>query len=466
MLQRPLMAAIAIAALSTSLAPGADFGFFGRSGDAIEINLAGLPGIPAGATFGGLTLSATGHIVLTSDLLTGQPFANSGRFWVFADPAGPGDTNGGARGYQGTLTGSLLVNDVSQSFSVTVRPGYTGSGAGAVGQSLEAQGKATNNKLFVAQQQQRLRYLGFVAQGGASLVVDGDFGPATNTAMRTFQAANIGGVNTTQAGADGIVGPTTASWLNAANATTWGQVASNSDVTISNQISERHATNWTADLIYKGSALAKSRGLGTQQTNALSAADGYGSDAHHDTHRVGSDIDLYTGVYGRGNGTLSTLEQKVANQAVAFIDAGATGRVSRIITSNSDVRDNILAQRPGANIYLDPTSVHENHLHIDVGPPTFAAGRANLGAGDFNMDDSVNAADLAVWKQYYGANYTGNDFLVWQRRLGASQAPLGAETLVQAVPEPQALALLAWGLVLCRKCKRGRDGLLRSWYGR
>jgi peptidoglycan hydrolase-like protein with peptidoglycan-binding domain len=442
--------AAALLSLSASYGQAADFGFYGRSGDAIEINLSGIPGISAGSTFSGLALNATGHSVLGSDLLVGQPFASTGRFWVLPDPAGPGDVNGSARGYQGTLTGSLLVDGQSKTFSVTVQPGYTGSGPGSVGQSLEAQGKATNNKLFVAQQQQRLRYLGFVAQGGAPLVVDGDFGPATNTALRTFQAANIGGANTTQAGADGVIGPTTAGWLNAANATTWGQVASNADVTISNQINERHTTNWTADLIYKGSALAKSRGLGNQQTNALSAADGYGSSAYHNTHRVGTDIDLYTGVYGFGNGSLSTLEQKVANQAVAFIDTVAAGRVLNIITSNSDVRNNILSQRPGASITLDSTDVHTNHLHIDVGPPTFSAGRSNL-AGDFNLDDTVNMADLAVWQQNFGTVYTGSDFLLWQRRYGASQTPLGAEATVLSVPEPQAILLAAWMGVLWRR---------------
>ena len=77
---------------------------------------------------------------------------------------------------------------------------------------------------------------------------------------------------------------------------------------------------------------------------------GLAAQNYHDTHRVGTDIDLYTGVFGRGNGTLSALEQKVANQAVAFIDAQASGKVARIIVSNYDIRDNILAQRPGTKL--------------------------------------------------------------------------------------------------------------------
>ena len=57
-------------------------------------------------------------------LLTAQPFTTSGRLWVFANPArdtaAEGDTNTAARGFQGTLSGSVLVNGVNKTFSVTV----------------------------------------------------------------------------------------------------------------------------------------------------------------------------------------------------------------------------------------------------------------------------------------------------------------------------------------------------------
>ncbi|HEY1068192.1 MAG TPA: peptidoglycan-binding domain-containing protein, partial [Pirellulales bacterium] len=227
-----------VAALVTPAAHGADFGFFGRSGDAIEINLASLPGIAAGSTFSNLELAGfNGHTVLTRDLLANQPFDSTGRFWVFPNPArntaALGDVNASARGFQGTLSGSLLVNGVSKTFSVTVQPGYTGSGPGAVGQSLEAQGRAANNPLFVAQQQQRLRYFGFVSEGGAPLAIDADFGPATNSALKTFQGAFTGGVNTTQANVDGIVGPNTAGWLNAQNAPIFQEITPTSAFTVS-----------------------------------------------------------------------------------------------------------------------------------------------------------------------------------------------------------------------------------------
>jgi hypothetical protein len=211
------------------IAGAANFTFFGRSGDAIEINLGALPGVSPSSTFSALNTSGfSGHTVLTSDTLLGQSFASTGRLWVFANPArntpATGDSDPAARGFQGFLSGSLLVNGVTKTFSVTVRPGYTGSGAGSVGQSSERIDDPTNNPLFVAQQQQRLRYLGFVPQGGTPLAVDGDFGPLTDSATRTFQAAFVGGYNTTQADVDGIIGPNTAGWLNAANAPTWSEL--------------------------------------------------------------------------------------------------------------------------------------------------------------------------------------------------------------------------------------------------
>ncbi|MBA3483468.1 MAG: peptidoglycan-binding protein [Pirellulales bacterium] len=449
MIRRFHILAIVLAAVALPVF-GADLGFFGRSGDAIEINLSALPGTPAGATFSGLNINGlAGHTVLTSDLLTAQPFTTSGRLWVFPDPlrntAALGDLNAGVRGFQGVLTGSVSINGEAKTFSVTVQPGYTGSGLGAVGQSLESQGKATNNPLFVAQQQQRLRYLGFVSQGGAAVAVDGDFGPATNSALRTFQGAIIGGVNTTQANTDGIVGPNTAGWLNALNAPLWQELIATpaGPFTIS-AVNERFATSWTVDVIAKGSTNAKAATGITQRITALSTADGYGSSAIHQTHRVGTDVDLAThsSTHNWGDGSTSANELNVIKHAIGFVDAGASGRVIRFITSNQDIFDGIQAARPSVPLFYDTSGGHQDHLHIDIGPPTRIAGRANL-AGDFNLDDVVDAQDLAVWRPYSGENFTGNDFLTWQRQLGRSQTPMGAEAVAQSVPEPRALTLLA-----------------------
>jgi hypothetical protein len=78
-------------------------------------------------------------------------------------------------------------------------------------------------------------------------------------------------------------------------------------------------------------------------------------------------------------------------------------------------------------------------------------------AGDFNQDDVVDAADLAVWRGAFGASgdgdadgdsdTDGDDFLTWQRQFGATPSPGAA--VVQAIPEPHAAALAgcAFGLL-------------------
>jgi hypothetical protein len=170
---------------------------------------------------------------------------------------------------------------------------------------------------------------------------------------------------------------------------------------------------------------------------------------------VGTDIDLAThsSTHNWGDGLTSANELNVIKHAIGFVDAGASGRVIRFITSNQDIFNGIQAARPSVPLFYDTSGGHQDHLHIDVGPPTRIAGRANL-AGDFNLDDVVNAQDLAVWRQYAGQSFTGNDFLTWQRQLGRSQAPMGAETVAQSVPEPQTLTLLwqlACGLAAWRR---------------
>ncbi len=459
-----LRTALAATVLAHTIASGtiaADFSFYGRSGDAIEVNFAALPGVPAGATFSDLALNAgyTSHTLLGS-ALTGVPFLTAGRFWAYPNPAAPGDISS-ERGWQGTMSGTFKINGETKSFDVVVRPGYTGSGPGSVGQSLEAINRPANNKIYVAQQQQRLRYLGFVPQGGSALVIDGDFGPATNSALKTFQAATLPGVNATQANADGIIGPNTAAWLNAANAPAWVRLTGNSDVWITTG-PEQYATSWTADLIYKGSAKAM-QAMGHQQgITALSTADGYGSSQWHSTHLVGTDIDLYTeGWYGRGNGTLSALESRVAARGIGFIDAGAAGQVTRIITSNYDVRNRILELRPGTNVFLDSTDVHANHLHIDVGPPTRIAGVANL-PGDFDLNDVVDATDYIIWRKGLGITYTQSDYNLWRANFGRTLGSSGGSG--GAVPEPAISTLLllaASGMFLRRRPATSSDSKSR-----
>jgi hypothetical protein len=70
--------------------------------------------------------------------------------------------------------------------------------------------------------------------------------------------------------------------------------------------------------------------------------------------------------------------------------------------------------------------------------------------GDFDGDGNVDNDDLAVWKSGYGGNYSGDDFLSWQRYFGQS---IGA---IAAVPEPAAGALITIGLATIALRRRAR----------
>jgi pectate lyase len=85
---------------------------------------------------------------------------------------------------------------------------------------------------------------------------------------------------------------------------------------------------------------------------------------------------------------------------------------------------------------------------------------------DFNGDGVVSAADLANWKTGFGAHtgagrrqgdadldgdVDGNDFLVWQQRLGNGSPVLSASN---AVPEPTAIALAGFAVLAAAGTRR------------
>lgn len=465
-----------------SAAHAADFEFFGRSGDAIEVDFGALPGVSSGASFSGLTLSGfTGHTVLDSDQLSQGSFSTEGKLWVFADPArdsaASGDSNPDARGFQGRLDGSVLIDGQLKTFAVNVRPGYTGAGTAAVQQNFESI-FGRNNKFRVAQQQQRLRYLGFVAEGGAPLTVDGIFGADTDEAMRTFQAVFVGGLNTTQNNVDGVVGPVTASWLNAANAPTWdelidpnpqrpagsftvGGILGDFDILPSRDPGtglrtgltlqvERFGASWAIDFWIAGSAAAHANTGIPQLMNAMSTDDGYGSAFAHNTHRAGLDIDMHVdgATQNFGNGSINAAEQDLIDIAIAYIDAGNAGGMNRgslqrIISSNEDVLDAINIQRPSVATYFDTSGVHLNHLHLDIAPPAQVASAADL-PGDFDLNEVVDARDFLLWQSGKTPKSLDSVELAnWEANYGNAVA-----ANVAVVPEPSAISIVMAALSL------------------
>jgi hypothetical protein len=92
---------------------------------------------------------------------------------------------------------------------------------------------------------------------------------------------------------------------------------------------------------------------------------------------------------------------------------------------------------------------------------------AGFAEADFDEDGVVNGGDLATWRSNFGlaasaekddgdadadGDVDGADLLVWQQQLGATTVVAAAAT----VPEPAALALAAWLVVMApawRRCK-------------
>lgn len=402
--------------LHAAPARAADHAFFGRSGDAVPLDFSRLPGVAPGAAFSNLSLAGfSTHTILTTDDLFGTSFAQTGRFYAFADHQKTPGTIGGDRdpdapGFQGVVGGSVDIDGLTRTFTLTFQPGYSGVGPNAVGQSLERLNRLSNNPFFVAQQQHRLGYFGFVADGGGLPQVTANFGNDTDDALRTFQAAFVGGLNTTQASVDGIIGPNTAGWLNAGNAPFWERLSPNDDISSVSSF-EPFATSWAVDLILAAAPDAKAATGIDQRITALSTDDGYGSSAIHGTHRAGMDIDLGIPLSARntGNGSLNAGEADAADFARAFIDAHLNHpeldvRVARILNSNADIIAAVNATHPGVMVN-DTSGGHASHFHIDVTSPRRVASSPDL-PGDFDLTDQVDADDIDLLRENFGGDTT------------------------------------------------------------
>ncbi len=80
--------------------------------------------------------------------------------------------------------------------------------------------------------------------------------------------------------------------------------------------------------------------------------------------------------------------------------------------------------------------------------------------GDFDGNGFVDAADMndpvLGWKARFGTDLDGDDFLVWQRNLGAGTPP--ATTAAAAVPEPSTALLALMGVAGAVRISRRRAG--------
>jgi hypothetical protein len=70
--------------------------------------------------------------------------------------------------------------------------------------------------------------------------------------------------------------------------------------------------------------------------------------------------------------------------------------------------------------------------------------------GDFNHDNTVDAADYVVWRKGLGTTYTQTDYDTWRANFGAtlgtgssSTLPLPPSPFDNAIAEPSCLLLVA-----------------------
>lgn len=86
----------------------------------------------------------------------------------------------------------------------------------------------------------------------------------------------------------------------------------------------------------------------------------------------------------------------------------------------------------------------------------------NSGVGDLNNDGSIDGNDLLEWQEGYGSEFTGKDFLLWQRQQQNEQA------LFLAVPESEYSFLILITFLFRRKNGNRLPDMLfyrrSSWY--
>ncbi len=190
------------------------------------------------------------------------------------------------------------------------------------------------------------------AKRSAGLVVDGDFGPATNTAVRNFQShAGIG--------VDGVVGPTT--WRNLIWHYDYPSLTNICDQNPDGNGTANWATGGAIGQLEK--AVADFAGTGQGKVPLGDAGFEHGGDIPgHASHDVGMDIDLWPirtdsaqCTAGRITWQSSTYDRAATRQLVQMIRAAAPGHVKLIFFNDPT----LIAE--GLTTQL---SNHDNHLHV------------------------------------------------------------------------------------------------------
>ncbi|WP_172991802.1 BNR-4 repeat-containing protein [Lacipirellula parvula] len=172
-------------------------------------------------------------------------------------------------------------------------------------------------------------------------------------------------------------------------------------------------------------------------------------------------IDGYTissadGSLEPGVGDWLSLDDQNASGGQWFEANASATRVSELLMSGAMAFNKHAAFKLGA--LFDPNGATDlSFQFLLAGDSTPLSGEVVYQIpGDFDMNGSVNAADLAIWRGAFGVTNAadangdgvsdGADFVVWQRHYGQTWTPAAAIAQT-AVPEPATAALASLALV-------------------
>ena len=164
---------------------------------------------------------------------------------------------------------------------------------------------------------------------------------------------------------------------------------------------------------------------------------------------LGSASDSAISVQGLENPALDASIVPGGNAWTHRSDSHGTSYVSNDITSTGSYTLNL-----GIGSLATPGTYPITVMYCGDGPvgkayvPGFNLQVMMAGIdGDFNHDNTVDAADYTVWRDGLGSTYTPDDYTLWKTHFGESAAA-SFTLLPSAVPEPATPALLAAGLLL------------------